>query len=128
MKILLDTHAFLWLIADAPELSKKAKKIFLDEENDLFLSLASIWEMAIKLSLGKLKLKPPIEKFIPKQLQENSILQLEINFRHVVGVASLPFHHRDPFDRLIISQAIQENLPILSNDVAFDAYDIQRLW
>jgi PIN domain nuclease of toxin-antitoxin system len=128
MKILLDTQAFLWIISDAPELSKKAKKIFLDQENDLFLSLASIWEMAIKLSLGKLKLKQPIEKFFPAQLQENSILQLDISFRHVVGVTSLPFHHRDPFDRLIISQAIQENLPILSCDEVFDAYNIQRLW
>lgn len=128
MKILLDTQAFLWIISDAPELSKKAKKIFLDQENDLFLSLASIWEMAIKSSIGKLKLKQPIEKFFPTQLQENSILQLDISFRHVVGVTSLPFHHRDPFDRLIISQAIQENLPILSSDEAFDAYNIQRLW
>jgi PIN domain nuclease of toxin-antitoxin system len=128
VKILLDTQAFLWIISDAPELSKKAKKIFLDQENDLFLSLASIWEMAIKSSLGKLKLKQPIEKFFPAQLQENSISQLDISFRHVVGVTSLPFHHRDPFDRLIISQAIQENLPILSCDEAFDTYNIQRLW
>lgn len=128
MKILLDTQAFLWLIADSPSLSKKAKKFFLDQDNDLFLSLASIWEIAIKMSLGKLKLQQPIEKFIPTQLQENSIFQLEINFRHVVGVTKLPFHHRDPFDRLIISQAIQENLPILSNDAAFDTYNIQRLW
>ncbi|SRR5579883_206078 len=128
MKILLDTQAFLWLISDAPELSKKAKKLFLDQDNDLFLSLASIWEIAIKFSLGKLKLKQPIEKFLPAQLQENSILQLDISFRHVAGVAALPFHHRDPFDRLIISQAIQENLPILSSDKAFDAYNIQRLW
>ncbi len=128
MKILLDTQAFLWIIADAPELSKKAKNIFLDQENDLFLSLASIWEMAIKLSLGKLKLKQPVEKFLPAQLQENSIFQLDISFRHVVGVTSLPFHHRDPFDRLIISQAVQENLPILSSDEAFDEYNIQRLW
>jgi PIN domain nuclease of toxin-antitoxin system len=128
MKVLLDTQAFLWIISDAPELSKKAKKIFLDQENDHFLSLASILEMAIKSSLGKLKLKQPIEKFLPAQLQENSILQLDISFRHVVGVTSLPFHHRDPFDRLIISQAIQENLPILSCDEVFDAYNIQRLW
>lgn len=128
MRILLDTQAFLWLIADAQELSKKAKKVFLEQDNDLFLSLASIWEMAIKSSLGKLDLKQPLEEFIPSQLQENSILQMEISFRHVVGTATLPFHHRDPFDRLIISQAIQENLPILSSDIAFDAYNIQRIW
>jgi PIN domain nuclease of toxin-antitoxin system len=106
MKILLDTQAFLWIISDAPELSKKAKKVFLDQENDLFLSLASTWEIAIKSSLGKLKLKQPLQKFIPMQLQENSIFQLDISFRHVVGITTLPFHHRDPFDRLIISQAI----------------------
>ena len=128
MKILLDTQAFLWIIADAPELSKKAKNIFLDQENDLFLSLAVSGKMAIKLSLGKLKLKQPVEKFLPAQLQENSIFQLDISFRHVVGVTSLPFHHRDPFDRLIISQAVKENLPILSSDEAFDEYNIQRLW
>lgn len=128
MKILLDTQTFLWIISDAPELSKKAKKAFLDQENDLFLSLASIWEMAIKSSLGKLELKQPLEKFIPMQLQENSIFQLDISFRHVVGVTALPFHHRDPFDRLIISQAIHEKLPVLSSDEAFDAYNIQRLW
>jgi PIN domain nuclease of toxin-antitoxin system len=128
MKILLDTQAFLWIIMDAPELSKKAKNIFLDQSNDLYLSLASIWEVAIKSSLNKLKLKQPIEKFFPAQLQKNGIRQLDISFRHVVGVSSLPFYHRDPFDRLIISQAIQENLPILSCDEAFDMYDIQRLW
>ena len=128
MKILLDTHVFLWIIFDATGLSAKAKKIFLDEGNDLFLSLASMWEIAIKCSLGKLTLKQPMAKFLPEQLQENSIMQLEISFRHIVGVAALPFHHRDPFDRLIISQAIQENLPILSSDTAFDAYNIQRLW
>jgi PIN domain nuclease of toxin-antitoxin system len=128
MKILLDTQAFLWFINDASELSRRAKKIFLDEENDLLLSLASVWEMAIKLSIGKLKLKQPLDKFIPAQLQENNITQLDITFRHVAKVASLPFHHRDPFDRLIISQALEENIPILSSDEAFDSYKVKRLW
>jgi len=128
MKVLLDTQAFLWLIGDTPELSKQARKIFLDPHNKLYLSLASIWEIAIKNSLGKLKLRHPIERFIPEQLQENGILQLDINFRHVARVATLPFHHRDPFDRLIISQAMEESLPILSTDSAFDDYDLKRIW
>lgn len=128
MKILLDTQAFLWLIDDSAKLSESAKKLFLNQKNELFLSLASVWELAIKTSIDKLTLKSTLEKFIPDQLQENSISQLDISFRHVAKVATLPFHHRDPFDRLIISQAIEENLPILSSDEAFDLYGIKRLW
>lgn len=128
MKILLDTHTFLWLILDHPQLSNKAKKLFLNVENELFLSIASIWEIAIKSSLRKLVLKQPIARFIPEQLQYNNITQLDIHFRHVTTVATLAFHHRDPFDRLLISQALTENLLILSNDIAFDAYAIQRIW
>lgn len=129
MRILLDTQAFLWLISESPELSRQAKKLFLDKNNELFLSLASIWEIAIKFSMGKLSLKTALERLIPDQLQENGIVQLDITFRHLVKVAKLPFHHRDPFDRLLISQAIEENLSILSCDKAFDRYQqINRLW
>lgn len=128
MKILLDTQAFLWIVHDAPELSKNAQKIFLDEKNDFYLSLASIWEIAIKTSINKLNLKQPFNKFIPEQLQENSISQLEITFRHIARVIDLPWQHRDPFDRLIIAQAIEEDIPILSNDITFDGYGIKRLW
>lgn len=128
MKILLDTQAFLWLIADAPSASKRAKKIFLDEKNEFLLSLASSWEIAIKISIGKLTLQQSLEKFLPTQLQENGITQLDISFRHVAKVVMLPFYHRDPFDRLIISQAMEEDIPILSSDVAFDKYEVKRLW
>jgi PIN domain nuclease of toxin-antitoxin system len=128
MRIILDTQAFLWLGADSPLLSKKAKKLFSDAKNDLYLSLASIWEMAIKSSLGKLKFHKPIETFILDKLQENSIQQLGIDFRHVTRVSALPFHHRDPFDRLIISQALEEKMPVLSSDSAFDQYGVERLW
>lgn len=128
MKILLDTHAFLWLTKDDPLVSKKAKKLFLDQDNKFYLSLVSIWEMAIKISLGKLKLKEPLDKFILNQLHENSIEQLIISFRHVVKVRNLPFHHRDPFDRLLISQALEEDFSILSSDAAFDKYEVERLW
>lgn len=128
MKVLLDTQAFLWLSINSPLLSKKSKQIFIDEDNDLYLSLASVWEMASKSSIGKLKLRQPIEKFILNQLQENCINQLEIEFRHVTRVENLPFHHRDPFDRLLISQAMEEKMSILSSDAAFDAYSIKRIW
>jgi len=129
MKFLLDTHAFLWLVSDAPQLSKKARRIFLDENNQFFFSMASIWEMAIKTSLGKLQLTQPFEKFMSHQLQENAISILDIQFRHLRKISTLPFHHRDPFDRLIICQALEENLPVLSSDKAFDCYHgIERLW
>lgn len=130
MKILLDTQVFLWLLNDAPELSKskKATKLFLDAKNDFFISLASLWEIAIKISIGKMTLHQPFEKFIPHQLQENSISQLNINFRHVSKVISLPFHHRDPFDRIIIAQGLEEHLPILSSDEIFEDYGVNRLW
>lgn len=128
MRIILDTHAFLWLGADSPLLSKKAKKLFMDTKNDLYLSLASIWEMAIKSSLGKLKFRKPLETFILDKLQENSIQQLGIDFRHVTRVTDLPYHHRDHFDRLLISQALEEKMPILSSDTAFDKYGVERLW
>jgi PIN domain nuclease of toxin-antitoxin system len=128
MNILLDTHAFLWLTSDAPELSKKAKKLYADPHNDFLLSTASLWEMAIKLNLGKLSLQQPFEKFIPLQLKENAIVKLDITFRHITKIATLPRHHGDPFDRLLIAQALEEKLPILSCDTAFDDYPIKRLW
>lgn len=128
MKLLLDTQALLWLISDMPEASETSKKLFLDEANDLYVSLASIWEIAIKLSIGKLTLHQPLETFFTNQLQENAINLLKIHFRHILKVSSLPFHHRDPFDRLIISQALIEKLPIISSDTAFDNYGIKRLW
>lgn len=128
MKILLDTQVFLWMIADAPELSPKARSLILDAGNLLYLSLASIWEMAIKVSLRKLQFKESLETLIPEELRANSISQLEIGFRHVARVVDLPFHHRDPFDRLLISQAQVENIPILSADRVFDRYRVKRLW
>lgn len=128
MKILLDTQAFLWLTSDAPELSVRAKKTFLDNKNEFFLSLVSIWEIAIKISINKLALVQPLEKFVPDQLQENDIKQLDIKFRHLTRITSLSFHHRDPFDRLLIAQAFEEKMPILSCDSFFDFYSVERIW
>jgi PIN domain nuclease of toxin-antitoxin system len=128
VRLLLDTQAFLWAIFDQPRLSTKARKLFQDSGNELLLSLASIWEIAIKVSIGKLALKESFEQFIPAELQINQITRLTIDFRHIARVAVLPFHHRDPFDRLIAAQALEEKLPILSADAIFDRYAVKRLW
>lgn len=128
MRLLLDTQAFLWAVFDQPRLSTQARRLFQDPGNVLLLSLASIWEIAIKVSVGKLALKESFERFIPAELQTNRIAQLNIDFRHVARAAKLPFHHRDPFDRLIIAQGLEEKLPIISVDPAFDKYKVKRLW
>lgn len=128
MRLLLDTHVFLWWIEDAPDLSRKARAAIANPDNQCFLSLASSWEMAIKLSLGKLRLPDAIERFIPQQLAENGFSQLQIDFRHVARVASLAFHHRDPFDRLLVAQAMEEKLSVVSADKQFAKYGVKRIW
>lgn len=128
MRLLLDTHTFLWWATDAPELSPAARDAVGDAYNDCWLSLVSCWEMAIKLSLGKLRLPAPVERFVPEQMAENDFRQLGLEFQHVVRVATMALHHRDPFDRLLVAQAVEEDLALVSADAAFDAYDIERLW
>lgn len=128
MKILLDTHAFLWFIDDHPRLSSHAQSLIEDGANDALLSIASVWEMAIKMSLGKLTLRDSLGEFVPEQLRINGIDLLPITVPHAAVVATLPPHHRDPFDRLLIAQSIQEGIPLVSADVSFDDYPITRLW
>ncbi len=128
MKLLLDTHTFLWFIGGSAELSYGAKALTEDSENEVFLSIASLWEMAIKISLKKLILAKPFDTFIPEQLALNQIALLNISVAHTADVATLPFHHRDPFDRLLIAQAKVENMALISRDEAFDSYPIKRLW
>ncbi len=128
MQVLLDTHSFLWFIDGNPNLSNTARLLIENEDNQPFLSVASLWEMAIKVSLGKLILSQPFDSLIPQQLKTNGIDISDIKFAHLSRVSTLPFHHRDPFDRLIIAQALEEELPIISGDKAFDAYNIERLW
>lgn len=127
MKLLLDTHTFLWFIDDNPKLSAAAKKL-LESDVDLMVSAASLWEIAIKVSIGKLTLTQPFQEFIPDQLTRNSVKLLEISIAHLAVVSSLPFHHRDPFDRLMVAQAISEKVPIVSVDDKFDLYGAKRLW
>jgi len=128
MKLLLDTHAFLWFIMGSSNLSETARALIEDPANENLLSVASLWEMAIKVSLGKLTLASSFDDLIPRQLGLNGIELLNIKVDHTSVVATLPFHHRDPFDRLLIAQAIVEKMPMVSIDAAFDAYPIQRLW
>ncbi|MFB2922350.1 type II toxin-antitoxin system VapC family toxin [Aerosakkonema funiforme] len=128
MKLLLDTHTFIWYVMDNPKLSATVRVMIDDGNNELLLSIASIWEMAVKQSIGKLNFGLPFRMFIEQQLSSNSIELLNINLAHIDIIASLPLHHRDPFDRLIIAQAMVENIPILSADTIFDSYPIQRRW
>ena len=127
-RYLLDTHAFLWFIAGSNELSDKARELIEDENNRVFLSAASLWEMAIKVSLEKLTLSEPFETLIPEQLALNGVEILGITVAHTTQIANLPFHHRDPFDRLIIAQALEEQMPVISVDGAFDEYGVTRIW
>lgn len=128
MRVLLDTHALIWFVNDDPLLSLTARNAIIPEENRVFFSLVSAWEIAIKVGIGRLDLGQPLESFLPDQLRRNGIELLPIELQHVLAVADLPRHHRDPFDRLLIAQAITENLPIVSSDAAFDRYPVQRIW
>jgi PIN domain nuclease of toxin-antitoxin system len=128
MNLLLDTHTFLWFIAGDSSLSKTARSAIEDLNNNLFLSVASVWEIAIKVSIDKLELSEPFEIFIPEQLAENGIGLLDISVEHTAQIVSMPFHHRDPFDRLIAAQANVEQMTLLSIDEVFDLYGVNRLW
>jgi PIN domain nuclease of toxin-antitoxin system len=127
-RALLDTHSFLWYVTADPKLSATAERLISTGSNEVFLSVASVWEIAIKVSIGRLPIPEPLETFIPEQLGHNRIRLLPIEPKHAFEVARLPLHHRDPFDRLLISQARVEGLPIVSADSAFDSYPVERLW
>jgi PIN domain nuclease of toxin-antitoxin system len=124
----LDTHAFLWIVSDDKKLSRKVKKLFLNKSNEIYLSAASIWEMAIKISLGRLTLDEPLESFIETHAVGNNIKILDIRSKHLYKIENLPFHHRDPFDRIIIAQCMIENYSIAGSDKAFDSYPVSRVW
>lgn len=128
MNILLDTHTFIWFIEGNSRLSARARQLIEDAQNQPFLSIASLWEMAIKVSLGKLTISQPFEKLIPTQLQRNGIEIMDIGFPHTAVIVNLPLYHRDPFDRLLVAQALIEQMPFVSADVQFDSYGIIRLW
>jgi PIN domain nuclease of toxin-antitoxin system len=128
VNLLLDTHAFLWFISGDAALSVKGRTLIENEENDKFVSIVSLWEIAIKTSIGKLPLAKPFDQLIPEQLELNGFDVLGLKIGHATKLAKLPFHHRDPFDRMLVAQCLAENLPLLSNDSTLDAYSINRLW
>lgn len=130
MKLLLDTHAFLWFITNDARLSGKAKALIADPANEIFVSPASYWEVAIKVSIGKYPLSAPYEAFITNGIDGNGFKILPIEPRHTACVATLPFpaQHKDPFDRLLVAQAIVELFSLVSADPDLDAYGVTRLW
>ena len=128
MKVLLDTHTFLWLISGDDRLSETAQKTFLDPGNIMFFSAASLWEICIKMSLGKLSLKSGWLKTIQDEMKVNAIQWLSIEMLHCVELTNLPFHHRDPFDRMLVAQAMVDDLQLLSRDNRLSSYEIKRIW
>lgn len=128
MKYLLDTHTLLWFLKGDKKLSDKARQLINSPRNSKFLSIVSLWEIAVKVSLGKLVLDKSFERLFPEQLYFSRIEILDITVDSLIKLTTLPFHHRDPFDRLIIAQALVEGIPIIGADAAFDAYGISREW
>ena len=128
MRVLLDTHAFLWWITEDRRLSARAREVMTDGGNDLLLSAASGWEIAIKASLGRITLPVPIDRFLSEQLQRNGIGTLPIEMSHALRVHASPLLHRDPFDRLLVAQAQLEKLRILTSDPQIAQYDVETLW
>lgn len=130
MNLLLDTHTFLWVAGrqQFALLPQATKEVLEDGANTLWLSLASVWELAIKVSTGKLQLKEPVTDLIQFQQNHSGIRLLPISLAHLALIETLPFHHKDPFDRLLIAQAQAENMRIVSVDTAFDLYSVSRLW
>lgn len=130
MRALLDTHTLLWFVLDDPQLEDPAKALIVNSENDVLVSAASFWEIAIKISLGKISVQRPFDEFIAACLDVYQFKLLAIEPTYAARVSTLPFpkSHRDPFDRLIASQALVEQTPIVSRDAAFDYYGVTRVW
>lgn len=128
MRYLLDTHTLLWFLSGDESLSQTARQLIENEANQIFVSIASLWEITIKSSLSKLELASSLEQMLVDKLLENDIQTLAISVHHLMGVHNLPFYHRDPFDRLIVAQSLIEKMPIIGKDVIMNNYGVQRIW
>ncbi len=128
MRILFDTHVFLWAISSDSRLSLKASATFADTETEALLSVATIWEILVKTQRGKLPFPNPAGPYLRDQIQRTSMSILPVALEHVLRIEKLPMHHRDPFDRILIAQAIAESVPIVTADRQFARYDVETIW
>ena len=128
MTALLDTHVFLWVVSEPERLSESARKVIKDGTNELVLSVASLWEISIKVRIGKLPLPKPEDRYLRDHLSRNNVSTLPVEARHVLELMSIPLHHRDPFDRLLIAQSLVEGIPIISADSALKQYSAKVIW
>ncbi len=128
MNLLLDTHAFLWFIEGNPKLGATARSEIENPANVKWVSVASLWEMAIKIGLGRIELKQSFEELVPAQLESNGFSLLPLRIAHFAEIIAMPFHHRDPFDRVLAAQCKTEKMAVVSADGVFDRYSIPRCW
>ena len=128
MRLLLDTSTFLWVISDAPDLSARARELFVDPGNEVYLSAVSAWEIAVKYALGRLPLPEPPERFVPIQRQQHGIDPLPLDEEVALHLARLPLLHKDPFDRMLVCQAIVHGLVILTPDKLVNQYPVRTMW
>ena len=128
MRLLLDTHTVLWYLTGDPRMSATAIRLIDDPDNVKFVSPMVHWETAIKISIGKYTLHQPFDEFFQRGMQRTGFRDLPIQIQHTTLLSTMPFHHRDPFDRLLVAQALAELMPVISSDAALDAYGVQRLW
>jgi PIN domain nuclease of toxin-antitoxin system len=128
MNLLLDTHTFIWCSIQSNKLLQSVSDLLVDQDSSLFLSLVSVWEIQIKTQLGKLAFELPLTEPITSQQETNHLQLLPIQLNHILALEALPNHHRDPFDRLLVAQAMIEQMPILSTDTILGAYPVQRIW
>ncbi len=124
MRALLDSHVLLWWLSDAARLAPAARALLEDQRSELLWSAASTWELGIKVALGKLTLPEPLERFVPRQIREQSLIGLPIYHDHAVRASGLPSIHRDPFDRMLVAQALVENVPLVTRDRALEGYGV----
>lgn len=128
MRVLVDTHVFLWWVEGDRALPARARAALADQDNECLFSLASVWELAIKTGLGKLKLALPVQRYVVEHVAANGFRMLDIRMAHVGRAESLAPHHGDPFDRLLIAQALEEKLPVVTADPVFRSYGVKRIW
>jgi PIN domain nuclease of toxin-antitoxin system len=128
VKVLLDTHTFLWWVADDPQISVTAKNIIVNPDNDIYLSVISAWEIIIKVGTGKLSLSEPPEIYIPNPIASNQFEILPVQISHILKINSLPNFHKDPFDRLLIAQSLVEDFSLITIDSAITQYPVKTIW